>query len=171
MSLFFLVGMPCAGKTYWGKAWAAACNLPFTDLDAYIENINGLRIPEIFATEGETAFREKERDCLQALIKQAGNGIIACGGGTPAYYNNLQQMKGAGCVIYLQAGIATLVSRLGSSSDRPLLQGGGDIHQKMTAILKERKPFYEQAHVIVDAENVSVLTFEKIIEECTNRQS
>lgn len=171
MSLIFLVGMPAAGKTYWGRLISHTCNMGFVDMDEYLEETYGHTIPYIFQQEGETSFRKKEQAVLQKIIAGAGsNTIVACGGGTVAFFNNIDIMKKAGCVIYLQAEPELLLSRIENDGNRPLFQNGINVKQKIESLLRERTPFFEQAHHIIPVQNISVLTFEKIIQQCTERQ-
>lgn len=170
MSRFFLVGMPGAGKTYWGRKLADKYGLAFTDLDEYIETKEGRAIHEIFATNGEVYFRKKETDCLEQLCLQD-NVIVACGGGTPVYNNNLELMKQYGCVVYLQAGIGTLAERLKQDEDnrRPLLKGE-NIHEQLERLYHERKDYYEQADYALQPDERIIANFEQIVELCTNRR-
>lgn len=170
MSMIFLVGMPGAGKTYWGKKIAAEYGWQFTDLDAYIETAEGRSIPAIFREDGENIFREKEQAALVEIIGTAtGRNIVACGGGTPAFFNNADLMKRAGCVVYLRTAIDILVQRIQTMEQRPLLANATDMAAALAALHVKREPFYMQAGYIVDTQNISVLTFEKIIQECTDR--
>lgn len=170
MNRFFLIGMPGAGKTFWGKQWADASGYSFIDLDEYIETKEQRSIPEIFRASGEPAFRAIERKALEELIaKHRDTIIIACGGGTPVWQDNLQTLKNAGCVIYLHARISTLVRNLSIEKDRRPLLLGQDIEEKLTALFEQRKPIYDQAHHILQVENISVATFAQIQDICTNR--
>lgn len=171
MSLIFLTGMPCSGKTYWGSRVAAAYNWRYTDLDEYIEQNTGKSIATIFAEEGEDRFRQKEHEFLKDIINtENGNTIIACGGGTPAYYNNTQLMKVAGCVVFLRAQVDTIVERLKlPGTPRPLLMSNENIEETVNELLTVRTPFYEQADYVLPSENISITNFEQIIQSCINR--
>ncbi len=169
MSIIFLTGMPASGKTYRAAQLSEVYKIPYADLDEQIELQAGKTISEIFETEGEQAFREMERDVLIRLIKQSDKPvIIACGGGTPVYADNMETMKSNGCVVYLRANIELLASRLKKEfiGKRPLLSGSDDLDDKLTAMLKVRKNIYEQAHYVIDAETDSITNFEQIIRSC-----
>jgi shikimate kinase len=168
----FLTGMPAAGKTYWGQKISEKYQLDFTDLDAYISLEEKASIPALFAQYGENGFREKENKALKKLIKQTANpSIVACGGGTPCFYDNMSIMKQAGIVIYLLADIPWLMNNISSSDEiRPLLKGRGDVSVYLADLLKKRKPFYEQANYILPTKDISLLTFNEIISSCINRQ-
>ena len=165
MSLVFLIGMPGAGKTLWGHKLALHYRLPFIDLDSLIEQETQQTIPEIFVQQGESGFRAVERDCLLKTIKIGEkNAIIACGGGAPCFFDNIEQMKTAGIVIFLEAGLEWLQRNLANSFSRPLLQSNQT--HKLETLLQTRTPFYKQAHYILPAENLSLSTFDQIFELC-----
>lgn len=171
MSLIFLVGMPAAGKTYWGRLISRAYNWDFIDMDEYLEKTYQQSIPDIFEKEGETSFRKKEQFILREIISAATvNTIVASGGGTVAFFNNLHDMKAAGCVVYLQAETKLLLSRIEESRGRPIFENETGLKQKIETLLQERLAFFEQADHIIPVRNISVLTFEKIIQQCTERQ-
>jgi len=167
----FLTGMPGAGKTWWGAQIAAALNLHFIDLDSFIAEQERKSIPDLFATCGESGFRDIERRCLLQLIGNTRyTTVIACGGGTPCFFNNLDVMKEHGVVIYLQSDIQELARRIWSGYEkRPLLAGVPDLPVYLEKTLEFRKQFYEQSHYIVPANLVSIATFDKIIDRCIDR--
>jgi shikimate kinase len=171
IKLFFLVGMPAAGKTYWGRRLARQYGLEFIDLDEYIVHQEGSDIPDLFARRGEQEFRRLESRHLHAVISHASRPtIIACGGGTPCFFDNMQHMKSAGTVIYLRAGISFILNNLNKGgARRPLLQDKEDIVGYLSELLHHRRRYYEQAHHILSAEDVSFLTFEEILLSCINR--
>lgn len=167
----FLIGMPGVGKTYWGVRIATYRGLPFADLDTFIEEQEKVSIADLFAQYGEDGFRERESKYLQQLVLTEGNVIVACGGGTPCFNNNMALMKAAGCVIYLQADIATLVAHIKNSNNmRPLLKGQGDMTAYLEDLLQKRSRFYEQADYILQTKDISLTTFDQIITSCINRQ-
>ena len=161
----FLTGMPGAGKTYWGNQLSRALNWNFIDLDNYISLKEKASISALFASYGEKGFRDREQKYLSDII----NGVdlplvIACGGGTPCFFNNMEVMKKNGIVVYLDLPVDDLVKRLNSSVEvRPMLKGRGDLPAYLTRMHKERKAFYELAHHILQPEFISITTFEKII--------
>lgn len=170
-TLIFLTGMPAAGKTYWGERTAQYYGMRFIDLDTYIAGQEQKSIAELFAEDGEKRFREKEHQYLRQVIDNLQtNTIVACGGGTPNYHQNMHLMKTAGCVIYLQADVAWLLENIRRSHEiRPLLVNRMDTTEYLQQLLEERRPVYEQAHFILPAEGISFSTFEEIIATCTNK--
>jgi len=163
--------MPGVGKTYWGTRIAEHYRLPFADLDTFIEEQEKTSIADLFAQYGEDGFRERESKYLQQLVLDKGNTIVACGGGTPRFNNNLALMKAAGCVIYLQTDIATLVAHIQNSENiRPLLKGQGDMTAYLEDLLQKRAAYFEQADHILQTKEISLTTFDQIITSCINRQ-
>ena len=172
MNIIYLVGMPAAGKTYWGTQLAAAFHFLFVDLDAYIVKREQQDIPGLFAY-GEDWFRGKEHAALIEIIHQTKQTtIVATGGGTPCFFNNLKQMQRSGQIIYLESKIETLVSRLVMDGEtRPLLRGKHNVYAALQELLKGREPYYKQANYILQSEDITLTNFEQIIIECTNKLS
>ena len=169
--LIFLTGMPAAGKTYWGNKIAQQYQLQFTDLDVFIAEKEAASIQALFAMYGENGFREREHMYLKQIIhKTKEDTIIACGGGTPCFNDNMGLMKKAGIVIYLQADVAYLLQHLKESEEvRPLLNNRGDLSVYLAEMLKKRKGIYEQANYILPTKDISLTTFDEIISSCINR--
>jgi len=169
--IIFLIGMPAVGKSFWGDKIARAYPLTFIDLDVYIADQENASVSALFAKYGENGFREREQKYLNKIIATtASDLIVACGGGTPCFADNLQIMKKAGKVIYLQAETAYLLENLKSSDElRPLLNGRGDMTIYLDTLLQKRKNIYEQAHYILHTKDISLITFDEIISSCINR--
>ena len=174
MNLIFLIGMMGAGKTYWSRAWADECGCHVVDMDEQIAEEAGKTVAQIFEEDGEEVFRATEQRILSNIIHILAMatlpevGIIACGGGTPCYFDNLDRMKAAGCVIYLQASVDELMHNLAhESAVRPMLSG--DMKMRLTQLLTERSPIYEQADHIIPVKNITATTFAEILAACTNR--
>ncbi|WP_026461945.1 shikimate kinase [Adhaeribacter aquaticus] len=145
----FLVGMPGAGKTTIGQLLSAELNMPFIDLDEYIEAQQGKTVREIFAAEGEVFFRELEKNALHELVQKAEGAIVATGGGAPCFHNNMEFMNEVGTTIYLKAPEEILVERLLGYGHRPLIAGKTPEEVKLfiSETLSKRSQFYEAAHV------------------------
>ncbi len=173
MRIVFLVGMPGAGKTHWGRLWSKAAGCTFFDLDDEVSSIAGLAIPDIFRSVGETGFRTLEAVALLDTIAAArdSSSIIATGGGTPAFDRNMDVMLRTGCVVYLRAGIETLHRQIsGSGVARPLLEVPGADPNILQSLLERRRPHYERAHFTYDVEQLHTDTFAQITEACIKRQ-
>lgn len=164
--------MPGAGKTFWAKKIATEYHLGFADLDAIIALKEGASIAALFEQHGEACFREKEHHWLQNTIAgSATDMVIACGGGTPCFHNNMDLMNKRGVTIYLKATIPQLVNHLTDSTEvRPLLTGRGHVGEALGTLLEQRAKYYEQAQYILQTENISLSTFGQIINSCINRQ-
>lgn len=154
--LVFLIGFMGSGKTHWGKVWAKQSGMLFYDLDEVIENAAGKPVAHIFEKNGEDYFRKIERDALHGFAGK-NNCIIACGGGTPCFYNNMQWMNENGFTVYLSASPQYIYDRvIGEKTKRPLLKKINDseilffIEQK----IKEREPFYKQATFNLQADEL-----------------
>ena len=151
MSLIFLIGMPGSGKTYYGKQLAKDLGCRFVDTDNLVEEEEQRTISEIFKTSGESHFRTVERRVLQNTISSTDKEmIVACGGGLPAFDNNLDKMKAAGSVVYLQCDIQTLAERVKAQNSRPLLNVDADLEKQLSDIYESRMPYYMGAHYIVE---------------------
>lgn len=146
----FLLGFMGSGKSHTGRRLASLLEMQFIDLDYWIENQQNRTIPAIFETEGETAFREIERNALHHMT-QFENAVIACGGGTPCFFDNMNWMNQQGLTIYLDTPIEVLVKRLKPErAHRPLLKDLNDseLYQFIEDKLITRLFYYQQAQVI-----------------------
>lgn len=136
-----------SGKTFWGRRLAETLQCPFYDLDALIVAHAGKNIPEIFAELGETGFREMERARLLNLLEQE-PAVVSTGGGTPCFFDNMEQMNAHGRTIYLDMPLEILVQRLEKEMhQRPLLAGlaPAELPPFIEKMLEKRAPFYEKA--------------------------
>ncbi len=162
----FLIGFMGAGKSYWGRELARHFQAPFFDLDELIESREGLSIADIFAQKGEAYFRETETNTLQYIIDHYPDVLVATGGGTPCFHNNMQLMNAHGKTIWLNPGTDILTERLLSEKQhRPLISDidndalGTFIEKK----LEERRVFYQKAHIHLN--NNSDLTVDVILKQ------
>ncbi len=149
----FLIGYMGVGKTSVGKEISELLKQPFIDLDHEIENLEGKSVKDIFDENGEEYFREVEAKTLRAITKNHNSFIMATGGGTPCYHQNMEWMLESGKVIWLMASVKTILDRIKSTATRPLLTGksSSDIRKFMHEQLKYRRPFYRKAHYAVRA--------------------
>ena len=130
-----LIGMPGCGKSTVGAALAQTLNKTFVDLDEEIERRTGQNIPDIFAREGEEAFRRYEAAALADIAKQTGQ-VIACGGGIVKTQANVHALRQNGCVLWVQRPLGKL-----ATGGRPLSRGGAALKQ----LQEERTPLYRAA--------------------------
>ena len=164
-----LVGYMASGKSVIGQSLANNLDLDFVDLDEFIENQMGLTIPEIFSKKGEIFFRKKEYECLQELLNSNTSMVLATGGGTPCYGNNMQAILDTSDLsVYLQLSIPSLVERIKQGKQaRPLVQkiADDDLPEFIGKHLFERRSFYAMAKETVFCDGKSV---EEIATEIQN---
>lgn len=156
----FLLGFMGSGKTYWGKIWANEMNLDFYDLDDLIEKKEARSVGSIFNGSGEKYFREIESETLKATSR-IDNCIIACGGGTPCFNDNLDWMKANGATVYLQSSPGQLTHRLLSEkSKRPLIKNidDNDLFLFIEQKLHERETFYLRSSYVIPVEKATAAT-------------
>ena len=147
----FLIGMPGAGKTTIGRKLAVALQKPFLDLDEYIEEKHLQNVRQIFSAKGEAFFREAEATALREVATQANGAVVATGGGTPCFRDNIDFMNEAGITVYIKVPEAVLVERLSGTNreQRPLIAGKTsiEIKQFVTVTLASRLQFYQKAQI------------------------
>jgi shikimate kinase len=155
-SRIYLVGLMGSGKSYWGEKIAAHLGWLFTDLDVLITEGENMSIPDIFNRFGEEHFRMLERKYLSET-KNLNKAVVAAGGGTPCFFDNLEVMNRLGESFYLKVKPETAAERLRHQTAwRPLLKGksSSEIVLFLSLQLKEREPFYLQAHHVIDADGI-----------------
>ena len=153
MKRIFLIGYMGSGKTTLGRAFAKTAGLSFIDLDWYIEERSHRTVSQLFEEEGEDGFRRLERRMLHE-VSEFENVVIACGGGTPCYYDNMDFMIGSGITVFLDASQDVLFRRLKlASANRPLLKGKTDTELRdfIAAGLQSRMSWYGRAQLRMDA--------------------
>jgi shikimate kinase len=154
----FIIGFMGSGKSTVGKAFAERHRFPFADLDEIIEGDEGKTIAGIFSEKGEEYFRLKERFHLLSLL-QYKDVVVATGGGTPCFFDNMHWMNHHGFTIYLQLKATELERRLESEQrQRPVLKNikKGELLTFITHKLKERERFYHQANCLLKADDLTV---------------
>lgn len=142
----YLIGMMGAGKSSTGAALARMLGYQFFDTDAVIEAAAGQPIPDLFASQGETAFRQLETEVLAELSAYR-RLVIATGGGIVTQQQNWSYLH-HGIVVWLDVPLTVLQGRLAGDVGRPLLQGQ-DLETKLTTLLEQRQHLYAQADVRV----------------------
>lgn len=147
-----------SGKSTLGKKLAALLSYEFIDLDTYIEQQKGDTITNIFQEQGEAAFRILEKNCLDNLLLSYTPAVVALGGGTVCFHDNLEKIKKSGVLVYIDLGPKTLAQRLSASkTQRPLLKGLDEeqllVH--IEQLLAQRLPYYTQAHLRMKGLNLT----------------
>jgi shikimate kinase len=158
--------MSGSGKSYWAQQIAAHYKLQCIDLDDIIEVRTGMTISAFFKRFGEEEFRKLERlTLIQVLEVFAHNCVIACGGGTPCFFDNMALIQQSGRVIYLEADIDFLQNNIAQEQQqRPLLEEG-DLEERLSGLLRDRKKVYEQADFTLKSEALQLQDFEGIIQQ------
>lgn len=136
------------GKTTLGSAVSARLGIPFIDLDHAIVADAGMPVPRIFATEGEAGFRRRESKILQQVCNHPA--IVACGGGTPCFNQNMEMMQN-GTIVWLTAPLALLAQRIAAQPGTRPLFANGDIEETLAKLSEQRQPHYAKAHISFDA--------------------
>ncbi len=152
MARIFLIGFMGSGKTTLGKALSRELGIDFIDLDHYIEARYHKTVREIFAESGEERFRQIEKSLLHE-VADFENVVIAAGGGTPCFFDNIDYMNAHGTCIYLKASIDELCLRLANGREsRPLLRGKNDEELRLyiDSTLSQRDPYYSRAALHFD---------------------
>lgn len=144
-----LVGMMGCGKTTTGALVARRLGWDYRDSDADVEALTGRTVPEIFATDGEAAFRRAESEVLAAACTGERPAVVAVAGGAVLSPDNRSLIRGCGTVVWLRAEPHKLAERVGDGAGRPLLEGDKDA--TMARLLTERAPYYaEVADAVID---------------------
>jgi shikimate kinase len=177
-----LTGFMGCGKSSVGRRLSELLCCPFMDLDAVIEERSGRSIPEIFANDGETAFRDIERDVLTDVlsatmaVSSRGPLILSLGGGTVMTPECEAMIHEKTLCIYLRTSVETLVSRLSSEVEgRPMLNAGRTQHDvipseaeesisqvealcaRIESLMARRASTYERtAHIIIDTDSHTI---------------
>lgn len=146
MSNIYLIGMAGCGKSTIGYALAERLKMSLIDTDRSIEKTLKMPIPEIFEKDGEKIFRGIETTILEQCSKQE-NAVISTGGGIILDPKNIEIME-KGYIVFLDASLPEILSRLDGDNTRPLLQG--DTESRLKKLFDERADIYEDvAHVAI----------------------
>lgn len=151
----FLIGYMGCGKSTIGNNLSQIMKAQFTDLDNLIEKEIGLDICNIFHQKGEHFFRKKEHYYLTS-INYSQNMIVAVGGGTPCFFDNMHFMNNIGVTIYLKVSFEELVSRLQFSNSRPkLFNKKVNLEDLIKEQLIEREKYYLKSHHVIESDSIS----------------
>jgi shikimate kinase len=181
--IVFLIGFMGSGKSFYAKGLSEHLDVPFVDLDKFIEEQQAISISEIFEKMGESVFRTLESVAIQQvyadlLSRTSANqdkngilGIISCGGGTPCFNQNMEWMNKHGLTIWINPPEEIIWERLiKERQTRPLVASLTEkelmdfIHLKLI----ERKPYYEKAQYVINQPDVTISEFVITIKHAKN---
>ena len=163
---YYLIGMMGSGKSTVGKLLAKKLETPFLDLDHYIEVKNNKSINDIFKEKGENYFRQLETNALSEI--KDSEIVVACGGGIILNHENRKKISSNGKVVFLKASISSLIKRLLSNKDRPLLNDK-NIGNELIKIWNERKNYYnETAEITINTDGYTPESISSLIIENLN---
>ena len=163
----FLIGMMGSGKTFWTKKIAKWIKSAGYDLDDLIEMTEEKTISEIFEEDGEDYFRKLEAKILRWFTEKK-KYVLAAGGGTPCYHENMNWMKKEGMVIWLDESVEILVQRLAAEkAHRPLIAhlSNEEIAQFIQQKLVERHAYYQQANYRLTSDQITEAGLKKLIQK------
>ena len=158
MRPIFLIGYMGSGKTTVGRILARQYGIEHIDLDWRIEQRFHTKISDIFAEIGEDGFRRRERNMLQEVMGME-DVVVSVGGGTPCYFDNMEQMNLSGQTIYLQCDKDVLVERImRSQSKRPIVANKtkDELETFVAEHLADREKFYLKAQYVWNAEKIDL---------------
>lgn len=149
-----LVGMMGAGKTTVGRLLAERLGWRYIDSDAQVEAATGRGVAQIFAEEGEAAFRAEESRALAAAVDSEDPAVVSVAGGAVLDPGNRELLRAAGAVVWLRARPDTLARRVGTGRGRPLLDG--DPAGTLARLDAVRRPIYQElADFAVDVDDLA----------------
>ena len=151
-----IVGMSGVGKSAAGRMLAHRQGRRFVDLDTEIERRAGERITDLFAAGGEAHFRDVESEALEAVLAEPAGLVVSTGGGVVLRGENRDLLATApATVVWLDAAVTTLESRVGSGTGRPML--AGDVPGRLQSLDDERRQLYAAvAHHVVTTDQRTV---------------
>jgi len=145
-----LIGFMGTGKSTAGRQCARILDRPFLDTDALLVERAGKPIPQIFAEDGEAAFRDWERRIVAEVAGQ-GDKVISTGGGAMLNPDNARVIRDSSCVVLLTAKTFAIMRRVGDRRNRPMLANVSDPYSHVVELGAKRSPFYElSADALVD---------------------
>jgi len=156
MQRIFLTGFMGSGKTTLGRFFAKEYGYSFIDLDHYIEGRYFKTINQIFEESGEEGFRLIEQKALKE-VSEIEDVIIATGGGTPCFFDNMDYMNSCGLTIFINVSIPELTIRLEKAkSKRPLLKDKNkeEIGEYIKEKLQARLPYYQKSQLTIEGKDM-----------------
>ncbi len=162
----YLTGFMGAGKSAVSRKLAEITGVRLVDTDAFIEEIQGRSIKDIFASDGQEYFRDAETKALKKLSEENERLIVSCGGGMILRSENADIMRDTGDVIWLKASPATILRRVKGSDSRPVLNGHMN-EEYIAGLMEERRQAYEYA--CTDIVNTDSLLVDEVAKFIKNK--
>jgi shikimate kinase len=154
MDNIIFIGLPGCGKSTIGALVAERLRMPFFDADNVTETLSGETIPQMFE-KGEPYFRQRETEAIRYLCTKS-HSVISCGGGVVTRRENMEQLKAAGTIFFLDRPVEEIIATV-DPSNRPLIR---DNRMKIKRLDEERRPLYKQyADIIVPVKS----PFKKVV--------
>ncbi|WAC02009.1 shikimate kinase [Lacinutrix neustonica] len=169
MKNLILLGYMASGKSFIGKKLAKRISYNFIDLDAYVEKKEQKTVKQLFDEKGELYFRKAEKKYLATLLSRDEKVVIALGGGTPCYYDTMDELVNNRAVetLYLKVSIKEIIKRVTKeTAKRPLiahLVTEEALVEFVSKHLFERSYFYNKAHYVIDANQPADIILEDIV--------
>lgn len=164
--IYFLIGFMGAGKSTIAKQLSERTDIPSLDLDKLIEQKYGKAVQDLFREEGEEWFRQAESEVLRTIESES-DLVVACGGGTPCFGDNMKWMNEKGETWYLRLSVGELLRRLDPEqiSSRPLMKGlrPEEIKRVLEEMLISRERYYLQATRVISEENCHARYLERYL--------
>jgi shikimate kinase len=175
-SLVFLTGFMGSGKSTIGPILANTLGYKYVDVDTYIEQKEQKKVVDIFAAEGELAFRSMERTALQELSRQQ-HCVISLGGGSISNEENVRLVMHSGILVYLKLSPTEIMLRVQHRNDRPMLKdergnilAPHEMELRIMELLARREPFYMRADIILPTDHMRVgVTVDEIMKHIRGR--
>ena len=153
-----LIGSPGAGKSTVGRRVAKRLGVDFLDSDAEIEREAGMSVSDIFVTEGEAAFRDREAATVRSCL-ETHQGVLSLGGGAVLREETREALAGHR-VVWLRVSLSDAAARVGMNTARPLLLG--NVRGTLGAMLEQRNPIYQE--VSTDVVDTSGRTLRQVVD-------
>ena len=157
--------MPSCGKSTLGKIVSEKTNLKMIDLDEEIAKLENQSIKKIFELKGESYFRGIENKILNKIIKKNKSFIMATGGGTPCFKNNIDLINKSGVSIYIYTSIDKLEKRLTDDTKRPLIKTDFIKKEFVNELYNKRKVYYKKSKFILSENKNQVEEIISIIDK------
>ena len=166
----FLIGMMGSGKSYWMKKLAKKLKVIGYDMDMLVEAWEGKTILELFTEDGEEYARKADSNVLRFFAEKK-KYVVGTGGGSPCFHDNMKWMNNQGLTIWINESEAVLFERLKhEKAHRPLISNLNDHDLKMFIKMKldERTPFYRQAKIIIEEDDISEKNITSLVKSFYN---